>query len=287
MPTSPTTSPEHVVREALLDVLHAQWREFGVPFDAPSFKAPLEAIDPEELIWCSLQFFGEEPRLEEAVRRWCVVHRGRVTQQRLNALARGRRDDPDEAARLVAWKSLQDRRRDADGRSIGRLATAPSCLHLRARDVLGTGCAAFLMAALLGSPRGVRCRDVAQMTGYSYRAVADVANAWSEAGIARLERGFCAMADPTPWARILRCEPGGVVLIDWHVVYAASIDLLRTLAKARAAGFDEDHPLVAAAFIEADESLQHVATGVPPERTPAVAAIREAIRTARLAAAKP
>lgn len=287
MPTWPTTSPEQVLREALLDVLHAQWREFGVPFDAPSFETPLEAIDPEELIWCSLHFFAEEPRLEEAVRRWCAVHRGRVTTQRLNAMVRGRRDDPDEAARIVAWKSLLDRRRGTEGSALGRLANAPACLLVRARDVLGNGCAAFLMVALLGSPRGVRCRDVARITGYTYRAIADVANAWSQAGIVRFERGFCAMVDPSPWAKILRCEPGEVAMVDWHVAYAAAVQLLRTLAKARVAGLDEDHPLVAAAFIEADESLQQVATGVPPERTPAVAAIREAIRAARLAGVKP
>lgn len=33
MKTSPTTSKTGV-RAALLDVLHAQWREFGVPFNA-------------------------------------------------------------------------------------------------------------------------------------------------------------------------------------------------------------------------------------------------------------
>ena len=64
MKTSPTTSREERTRAALLDVLHAQWRELGVPFQAPAFEHPLEVIDPEALLWCSLHFFGSEPRLE-------------------------------------------------------------------------------------------------------------------------------------------------------------------------------------------------------------------------------
>ena len=45
MKTSPTTSREERVRAALLDVLHAQWRELGVPFQAPAFEHPLEVIE--------------------------------------------------------------------------------------------------------------------------------------------------------------------------------------------------------------------------------------------------
>ena len=88
MKTSPTTSREERVRVALLDVLHAQWRELGVPFEALAFdhpqRFPLEVIDPEALLWCSLHFFGDEPRLEEAVRSWFATNRARVNTPRLN-----------------------------------------------------------------------------------------------------------------------------------------------------------------------------------------------------------
>ena len=82
----PTMSCEERVRAALLDVLHAQWRELGVPFQAPAFEHPLEVIDPEALLWCSLHFFGSEPRLEEAVRSWFTANRARINTQRLNTL---------------------------------------------------------------------------------------------------------------------------------------------------------------------------------------------------------
>ncbi len=282
MKTSPTTSREERVRAALLDVLHAQWRELGVPFQAPAFehpqRFPLEVIDPEALLWCSLHFFGGEPRLEEAVRSWFTTNRARVNTQRLNTLARRNEQEPAEATRVAAWRSINGLRRLVTRKHVGLAASTPASLHLRSRDVLGNDCAAYLIVALLGSPRGVRCRDVADSTGYTYRCVADTAASWANAGLVRLEHGFCTILDPTPWAQLLRCDLADVVTVDWQAAYGAVLEYLLTLARARAAGVADDSPLLAAAATKADGVLQGAAAGVAPERAPAIEALRNAIR---------
>lgn len=282
MKTSPTTSREERVRAALLDVLHAQWRELGVPFQAPAFehpqRFPLEVIDPEALLWCSLHFFGSEPRLEEAARSWFTTNRARVNTQRLNTLARRNEQEPAEATRVAAWRSINGLRRLVTRKHVGLAASTPASLHLRSRDVLGNDCAAYLIVALLGSPRGVRCRDVADSTGYTYRCVADTAASWADAGLVRLEHGFCTILDPTPWAQLLRCDVADVVTVDWQAAYGAVLEYLQTLVRARAAGVAEDSPLLAAAATKADGVLQGAAAGVAPERAPAIEALRVAIR---------
>ena len=278
MKTSPTTSLEVRIRAALLDVLHAQWRELGVPFQARAFDHPLEVIDPEALLWCSLHFFGIEPRLEEAVRSWFTSNRARVNTQRLNTLAKRNEHEPHETTRVSAWRSINGVRRLVTRKHVGVAASTAASLHLRSRDVLGNGCAAYLIVALLGSPRGVRCRDVADSTGYSYRCVADTAASWADAGLVRLEHGFCTILDPTPWAQLLRCELADVVTVDWQAAYGAVLEYLRTLQRARAAGVAEDSPLLAAAATKAEGALQGAAAGVAPERAPAIEALRNVIR---------
>jgi hypothetical protein len=282
MKTSPTTSREDRVREALLDVLHAQWRELGVPFQAPAFdhpqRFPLEVIDPEALLWCSLAFFSSEARLEEGVRSWFTTNRARVNTQRLNTLAKRNEHEPNETARVSAWRSINGVRRLVTRKHIGVAASTAASLHLRSRDVLGNGCAAYLIVALLGSPRGVRCRDVADSTGYTYRCVADTAASWADAGLVRLEHGFCTILDPTPWAQLLRCDVAEVVTVDWQAAYGTVLEYLRTLERARAAGVAEDSPLLAAAATKAEGALQGAAAGVAPERAPAIEALRNRIR---------
>ena len=283
MKTSPTTSREDRVRAALLDVLHAQWRELGVPFHAAAFdhpqRFPLEVIDPEALLWCSLHFFGIEPRLEEAVRNWFTANRARVNTQRLNTLAKRNEHEPNETTRVSAWRSISGVRRLVTRKHIGVAASTPASLHLRSRNVLGNDCAAYLIVVLLGSPRGVRCRDVADSTGYTYRCVADTAASWADAGLVRMEHGFCTILDPTPWAQLLRCDVANVVTVDWQAAYGAVLEYLQTLERARAAGVAEDSPILVAAATKAESVLQGAAAGVAPERAPAIEALRSAVQT--------
>lgn len=290
MTTLPTTSREVGVRGALLDVLHAQWRDLGVPFESPLDGAhgagdgsegstrPVEVIDPEALLWCSFAFFGEEPRLEEGVRSWFAANRPRINTQRLNTLARRHAEDPAESARIAAWRSLAEEPRQGTRPHVGEVAPGAASLHLRSRDVLGNGCGAFLLVTLLGSPRGARLRDVARATGYAYRSIADVATGWARAGLVRFERGFCTLLDPSPWTRILRCEPTQVVTVDWQAAYAAVIGLLRQLERARAAQLADGHPLVASAAATAESTLRDAAAGLASGQAPAIDLLCRAIR---------
>jgi hypothetical protein len=296
MTTTPTTSLEHHARAALLDALHAQWRELGVPFHTPEHGRPLEVIDPEALLWCSLHFFESEPRLAEGVRSWFAVHRARVSTQRLNTLARrsralssgtparqetGADESSSDPAWVAAWRGLQDARRPTVRANIGTESPSAATLQLRARDIFGNSCAAHFVVALLGSPRGVRCRAVAEETGFTYRAVANLAASWKNAGVVRLEHGFCTIIDPTPWARILRVNPEEIATVDWRAAYAAVLELLRELARARATGLPETHPLVVAAIARADRALEASAAGIAPDRSPTIHTLRVAIAFGR------
>lgn len=280
MKTSPTTS-ETGVRAALLDVLHAQWREFGVPFNAILPGAKLEVIDPEELLWCSLEFTSQEPRLAEGVRAWVTANRTRINRQRLNKLARTAVNDQ----RSELWHALEDaapsgakaKKKKKKTKPLGNRADGPSTLLLRSRDALGNDCRSFLIVHLIGNPRGVRLRDVSKATGYSYRSISEAATSWERAGVSRIKHGYCVLVNPAPWCELLGCTAAKVVVVDWHATYQASIELVRTLAKARALGFSPDHPLVISAIRTADEMLEIAASGADRSRTPAHSRLRDAL----------
>jgi hypothetical protein len=263
------------LRSALLDALHAQWRALGAPLAAPRFAGALEVVDPEALLWCSLEFAPSEPRLDEALRTWFAANRTKVNRQRLNTLARNEPGDP----RRERWQALDAERigRAPLPKPLGRRADDASTLLLRARDLLGNDCRAFLVVQLLGSPRGVRLRDVARASGYTYRSVLEAASGWQRAGVVRLDRGHCVLADPAPWCALLRCDSAEIVTIDWRSAFAAAVDLLRTLESAREHAFDRDHALVVAACRAATEAFDRAAAGVDRADAPVLAHLREAV----------
>jgi len=288
MKTSPTTS-EAGVRAALLDVLHAQWREFGVPFNAILPGAKLEVIDPEELLWCSLEFTSQEPRLAEGVRAWVTANRTRINRQRLNKLVRTSVNDQrselwhalenaaPSGAKAKKTKTKKTTTKKKKKKPLGNRADGPSTLLLRSRDTLGNDCRSFLIAHLIGNPRGVRLRDVSKATGYSYRSISEAASSWERAGVSRIKHGYCVLVNPAPWCELLGCTAAKVVVVDWHATYQASIELVRTLAKARALGFSPDHPLVISAIRTADAMLEIAAGGADRSRTPTHSRLRDAL----------
>lgn len=280
MTTSPTTCEERL-RETLLDVLHAQWRAFGLPLQpsraATLGSAPLEVIDPEALVWCTLEWVPSQPRLREGLHAWLRANRGRLNRQRLNKFAASAKDDP----RVGLWDRLDrqgppDPGRDA--KASGEAVSGAATLLLRSRDVLGNDCRSFLIVQLIGSPRGVRLRDVAQSTSYAYRSVSEAATGWERAGIVRIRHGHCLLLLPAPWCEILRCRPADVVTVDWTAAYAVALSLLGFLTNARTSGFDDTHPLVAAAIRDADTKLEATAPGVARGSAPGVESLREALQ---------
>lgn len=277
MKISPTTSRETRLRETLLDALHAQWREFGVPFASRAWPQPLEVIDPEALIWCSLEFANRELRLIEGVHAWCADHRSLIINQRLTMISRRSADDAAEQPRRDALAACLAATPATTRRHVGQAASSAATVHVRARDVLGNGLAAFLMVELLGHPRGVRCRDVAESTGASYRSIAEVASRWEHAGLATLDRGFCTLLDPRPWHHVLRCEPGSIITVPWSRIYALLIGHLRELAKVGALGFSDDDRLVVSSARQVQRELKACIPGLDPATTPIVTALIDAI----------
>ena len=99
MKTSLTTS-EHRIREWILDLLHGQWLALGVPF-AVRRARPDEMIDPEALLWCSLEFFPTQPRLREQVLVWWARNADSLLLPRLRKFALEK-----ASPRTAIWQSL-------------------------------------------------------------------------------------------------------------------------------------------------------------------------------------
>lgn len=269
MKTSPTTS-EHPLRGALLDVVHGQWRELGAPLSG-RVKTP-EVIDADALLWASLEFYSSSPRLAETIRAWLSSPRAGVNRQRVNKLARLNASDP----RAQIWHSLDDGAPLTSApKPLGALSAANCTLLVRARRILGSDCRHFLIVHLLATPGGARLRDIAAMSGYSYRNLASAADDLHDERVLRLDRGFAVLTDPTPWCRILACEPQDIALVDWSAAYRAAIEFLRTLSKAGSAGLPRTHTLLASAAGTARESIAEARRGVAPALTPSLSLLYE------------
>lgn len=289
MTTSPTTS-ESEIRTALLDVLYAQWREFGVPFTPALGAADLEVIDPEALLWCSLTFTSTEPRLAEGVHEWVAKNRTRINRPRLNKLVRTGATDG-AAERLERSKLLRElglsrteprseRPMSRSTKPLGDRSTKASSLLLRSRDVLGNDSRSFLIVHLLGNPRGVRLREVAASTLYSYRSLSEAAAGWARAGVLRIDRGHCVLTNPAPWIELLACDADKVILIDWPTVYEMSTRIMRALAKAHTRGFESNHPLIRSSIDASIEYLDIASPGTDASQTPALARLRASLESA-------
>ena len=242
----------------------------------------LEVIDPEALLWCSLEFTPTQPRLAEGVQAWVTANRTKINRQRLNKLARTATGDP----RAQGWNELDasapksteasEAKQSAQkkARPLGKRADSASTLPLRSRDVLGNDCRSFHN----GSPRGVRLRDVAKITGSAYRSISETATGWEHAGIVRIQHGYCVLVNPKPWCELLGCSAASVVVIDWQTVYQAVIQLLHTRMKAQELRFALDHALVVSAVRTANATRQAAAVGVDVGRTAALKHLADAIR---------
>lgn len=223
--TNLVTTFEEQLRARLLDIVHAQWHELGVPFSLshPGFA---EVIDPEALVWCSLEFLPTEPRLHENVLAWLYVNRQSVIRHRINLRAR------DGEPRANTWNVLDEasRRPTREGR-IGAPAVGTSTTLLRARSLLGRDVRHFLLVYLLANPGGSRIRDIASWGGYSYRNLAETADRWTAVGVLSNDRGFCRLLDRDLWRQLLRLDGQSLAIIDWFAVFDATIRLLRVLGK--------------------------------------------------------
>lgn len=261
---------ERDLRDRLLDVIYSQWRDLGIPFSAP-LAVSNEVIDPEALIWSTLEFLQTEPRLREGLISWIVTYENTIISQRL------RRHKSDNDKRNLYWDTLKSPRRSRlysnlntrwnqgcsqdqlelseelldqklrlyrSEERAGRRAAGSSTILLRARDILGGDNRHFLAIYLLANNGGGKLKTVAQWSGYTYRSIFDTATRWESARILTIDHGYCRLNDPGPWRDIFSCRTDEVIVVDWFEVFNAYIQLLRNIRKAQQNEFSLESSVV-------------------------------------------
>jgi hypothetical protein len=260
---------EQSYRQRLLDLIYGQWAALGAPFAARPDSDDTSVIDPEALLWSSLEFLPTEPRLRETVEEWLIQHPHYLVRQRIIKVAKcidprtllwqalDRRNpksepptEPSEplyglnsTAEVVefAGKISQRQLRDEhESTRVGRAGKGSSTLLLQARDLLGHDIRHFLLVYLLANPHGGKLRDVQDWSRHAYRSLSDAADRWKAGEIITLESGYCRLVAPEPFRQLLHIRSQPVALVKWWTVFETSIRLLRDLAKARSKGFSAD-----------------------------------------------
>ena len=285
--TTSLTLFERRVRETLLDVVYAQWHDLGVPFaDAPPADTS-EVIDPEALLWCSLEFIATEPRLKEALVTWLCVNEEYIIRQRLkrfaipgeprnsiwHALGGSRGTPPPTPAELPHglesidalsdfYQRLPDyvSKQGTSRQWIGKGARRPSTILLQARDLLGGDLRHALLVYLLAHPSGAKLKSVEGWSGYSYRSISNTATRWEAAGVLSIEHGYCRLIQREPWHVLLQHQAESIVIVDWAKLFEAFIRLLRALAKAKRKGLRADSPVIRSYCREVEGALASALT---------------------------
>jgi hypothetical protein len=277
---------ENTFRQRLLDLIYGQWGTLGAPFSDRGPQDGNEVIDPEALLWCSLEFLPTEPRLSEAVLEWLGTNEDYLVRQRVYKIRN--RNDP----RAIIWQALDHRprtpkneleppsepchglisptevaefsrsieERKSSGRHVrsrlGRIGTGSATLLLKARDLLGQDIRHFLLVYLLANPHGGKLRDIQAWSGHAYRSLSAAADRWETANVVTLESGYCRLTASEPFRALLQIRSAKIVLVNWLTVFDISVRFLRDLAKARQKGFDEKSTITRALQREAAEQLK-------------------------------
>ena len=280
------TTFEHRIRDWLLDLLHSQWCALGVPFSVEQPLRSEEVIDPESLLWCSLEFFPTQPRLQEQTLAWWFDNSQTLLSPRIRKFTQAT-DDP----RAFIWSALDpqwkkcpkpstvpcygqssvdellkfcrdlgQKAKARSGRETGTAGKTTATVILRARDVLGNDARHFILVYLLANRGGAKLRSVATWSGQSYRNISKVAQRWESASILSLEHGFARLKNSALWASLLDIDPSQIVLLNWQRFYDTCINLLRSIGKAQAKSIPANGPVVRgllrAAYDDAGTSVE-------------------------------
>lgn len=286
MKTSLTTF-ENRIRDWLLDLLHSQWRALGVPVSAGQPPRAEEAIDPEALLWCSLEFFPTQPRLKEQGLAWWSENRHAILVPRIRKFAQcgadpreliwhaldtqWRKSSKPAANPCYGQKSLDElkafcadlkhhnQKKQESRHRPGKAEKANAAVILRARDLLGNDARHFIMVYLLANHGSAKLRSVATWSGQSYRNISKVAQRWESADVLAVEHGFARLKNTAVWESLLELRPPRIVLLNWQRFYDTCIKLLRAIEKARTKSLPADGPAVTGLVREAaDEATASI-----------------------------
>lgn len=280
MKTSLTTF-EHRIRDWLLDLLHSQWRALGVATSAGQPAHAAEAIDPEALVWCSLEFFPAQPRLKEQAIAWWSENSQAVLVPRIRKFTQGGGDP-----RELIWHALDKQWRKSPKppktpcygqktvedlkafcadlehqakektelrQQPGKAEKTNAAVILRARDLLGNDARHFILVYLLANHGSAKLRSVAGWSGQSYRNISKVAQRWEAADVLTVEHGFARLKNTAAWESLLGLRPPRIVLLNWQRFYDACIKLLRSIEKASAKSLPADGPVITGLLREATD----------------------------------
>jgi hypothetical protein len=265
------TTFEHELRDRLLDLILGQWVELGVPFSIHSTRSRGDVIDPEALLWYSLEFLPTEARLREGVIAWLHANSHYVIRKRINSLAIR------EEARSVIWNALisakdpifdnpvepthgvdsieelkafcakvrLEKRHVRTGHTwLGKPTNNTSTLILQARDLLRGDIRHFLLVYLISNHGEGKLRTFVMWSRYSYRSISETVGYWERAQVVALDRGYCTLKNPEPWINLLKPQTRDFVVVDWVPIYESLTSLLRAIAKAKRKQLRWDSPVV-------------------------------------------
>ena len=306
MKTSLTTF-EDDLRLCLLDTVYGQWSRLGVPYVQSLSTHSREIIDPEALVWFSLEFCPREPRLAEGLVEWVLEFDQYLIRQRINKLAD--KNDP----RFVIWSILDTQRRprsnrptqnadepqvsedlraycewftrwiddrDHTNKRVGRPVHDATTVLLQARDVLGSDIRHFILIYLLTHHGRGKLKTISQWSTYSYRSVSETATRWESADIVTIDHGTCTLTQTDAWHALLQHHIRDAVWVDWPSVFSSCIELLRALRKADGKSLTLDSPVLrkyCRAVIDATSSL---GGDRPEDAAPSIREIRDVVLAA-------
>ena len=276
---------EQSYHQRLLDLIYGQWANLGATVVAHPHAEEFSVIDPEALLWCSLEFLPTEPRLEEIVAQWLVANPPYLIRQRIIKAAKsedprallwqcldqrdqkpervlnipaepvhglGLPEDVVKFAQRIKQRNLQDR---GEPTRLGHFRKNSATLLLQARDLLGHDIRHFLLVYLLANPHGAKLKDLQRWSRHAYRSLSDAADRWKAADVIALESGYCRLIAAEPFQALLRVRDRKISVVNWWTVFESSVRLLRDLAKSRTMGFEAESAITTSLKREALKKL--------------------------------
>jgi DNA-binding transcriptional ArsR family regulator len=222
--------------DSAVRVAWTQWASLGAPVSQRGSARAI--VDPEALVLISLALRHRERRLWDLLGWWAVEGTALLSVQRMKNLVtdypEGVRDALSEFAELAyrdggdhRWKTF-DRRPPAHAPRPSKLSAGPVQLRgdptllVRLRLGFGVGVKADILSLLIGHPEAsLTVRELAEITGYTGRAVRRAAEELGRARLIRTRTGQPVeyTLDLPAWLHLLEVEGEPPRWHYWHGIF--------------------------------------------------------------------